>query len=164
MGDELAITSERVQGFDALTVDNGVIAFTIVPELGAKIASIRDHRNGREWLWTNPDLGYRRLPPDASYVRDADTGGWDECFPTVAPCPYPSAPKRGLPLPDHGEIWSRPWQTQVARTPTAVTIESIVYGAILPYTFERHITVTAGAPMLRLESLCVKVTRPGPGA
>jgi len=38
-----------------------------------------------------------------SYVETADSGGYDECFPTVGPCTLPSDVERygGLALPDH---------------------------------------------------------------
>lgn len=58
-----------------------------------------------------PDAG-----PDGSAAgwtgRDARfTGavafGWDECLPTVAPCPDPADPA-GSPLRDHGDLWGRP--------------------------------------------------------
>ncbi|MEO3809251.1 hypothetical protein ABGB17_09660 [Sphaerisporangium sp. B11E5] len=49
---------------------------------------------GREWLWTRPDPARGTVAPGAGFV---DAGGLEECLPTV----------RGLP--DHGDVWSRPW-------------------------------------------------------
>ncbi|MBP2705919.1 hypothetical protein JOL79_19105 [Microbispora sp. RL4-1S] len=49
---------------------------------------------GREWLWSRPDPARRTVVPGAEFV---DAGGLEECLPTV----------RGLP--DHGDVWSRPW-------------------------------------------------------
>ncbi|MFC4945296.1 hypothetical protein [Pseudonocardia sp. GCM10023141] len=50
----------------------------------------------REWLWRNAsaEAARRAARPGATFV---DAGGVEECFPTV----------RGLP--DHGDVWSRPW-------------------------------------------------------
>ncbi|GIF96769.1 hypothetical protein [Catellatospora citrea] len=50
---------------------------------------------GREWLWTRPGTGRDAVAPGDDFV---DAGGLEECLPTV----------RGLP--DHGDLWSRPWQ------------------------------------------------------
>ena len=63
---------------------------------------------GREWLWRNDKLPYRTPLDGASYGATADTGGYDECFPTIAPCHLPpDVPVYGgLALPDHGELWS----------------------------------------------------------
>ncbi|MEU4333630.1 hypothetical protein AB0F59_03270 [Micromonospora lupini] len=51
---------------------------------------------GREWLWRGPAPGRHDVRPDDAFV---DAGGLEECLPTV----------RGLP--DHGEVWSRPWRS-----------------------------------------------------
>jgi hypothetical protein len=51
-------------------------------------------RGGREWLW-------RRDAPERATVRPGDgfvdAGGLEECLPTIGG------------LPDHGDVWSRPW-------------------------------------------------------
>jgi len=93
---QVRVTRAQIQGFEALTVSNDVLSLTIVPDLGGKITSIRDLRTGREWLWTSDELPYRRLSYGASYLRQADTGSWDDCFPTVAACAYPREPWRGV--------------------------------------------------------------------
>ncbi|GAB4052684.1 hypothetical protein [Catellatospora paridis] len=50
---------------------------------------------GREWLWHRPGTSRDTVAPGDDFV---DAGGLEECLPTV----------RGLP--DHGDLWSRPWQ------------------------------------------------------
>lgn len=102
----LQLTEGTQQGFQTWTLANGLISLTFIPELGGKLSSLRDLRSGREWLWTNEHLPYQKPTGSNSYVN-ADTGGWDECFPTVAPCSYPLEPWQGIPLPDHGELWSQ---------------------------------------------------------
>ncbi|GAA1283155.1 hypothetical protein Psi02_30850 [Planotetraspora silvatica] len=54
---------------------------------------------GREWLWSRPDPDRETAAPGADFV---DVGGLEECLPTV----------RGLP--DHGDVWSRPWDGSAA--------------------------------------------------
>lgn len=69
---------------------------TLDPALGGRWTSLRTAH--REWLWSNPDpavaAARRRVRPGQEFV---DAGGGEECLPTV----------QGLP--DHGDVWSRPW-------------------------------------------------------
>ena len=121
------------QGLPALLAETGRLRVVVLPILGAKIASIYDCERGREWLSTNPWLAWQRPRPRASYVREFDLGGWDECFPTIAPDHYPSPPWSGLPLADHGELWSQPWTERLRDN--RLTLEA--RGEQLPYRFSR---------------------------
>jgi galactose mutarotase-like enzyme len=82
-------------------------------------------------------------------VESADSGGWDECFPTVAPSPVPgSAP--GMPaLPDHGELWSAAWSSSVYQHAGGVTLAASAAGRLLPYEFHRELTVDPHEPVMR---------------
>jgi len=140
-----AISHHRVEGFDALTAETGPLALTLIPALGGKISSLRDARSGREWLWRHPRLPYRRLPHGSSYVRDADTGGWDECFPSVSACAYPSPPWPGAAIQDHGELWSQPAELTVDEGGGAVWLGTAWPGVALPYRFERTLRLSAGS-------------------
>lgn len=82
----------------------GVLEVAVVPDLGAKVVSLRNCVSGREWMWHPPGplRLFRNFPGD-----DFAAGtlvGWDECLPTVAPCVW-----KGRDLPDHGEVWAVPW-------------------------------------------------------
>ncbi|WP_141202831.1 hypothetical protein [Streptomyces griseorubiginosus] len=68
------------------------LAFTTDPAHGGRWTSLRD--GDREWLWHRPDPARQHVAPGGAFV---DAGGLEECLPTV----------RGLP--DHGDVWSRPW-------------------------------------------------------
>ena len=144
-----AVTVSRVQGFEAITLANRDLALTTIPELGGKISSLIDRRSGREWLWTSEALPYRKLPYGTSYVGEADTGGWDECFPTVAACRYPGPQYDEVLLPDHGELWPRSWETEIDHG--AAVVRSRVAGTQLSYEFERSIEVLPGKAVVRLE-------------
>jgi galactose mutarotase-like enzyme len=145
------IKRSTVDGFDAVHVDTGALALTLLPELGGKIGSLRDMRSGREWLWRNPRIGYRRLPHGSSYVAEADTGGWDECFPTVAACAYPSPPWAGASIQDHGELWSQQATVDVIEDADGVALHTRWRGVALPYTFDRTARLAAGSARLRVE-------------
>jgi hypothetical protein len=146
-----SIATATIDGFDAVEVNAGPIALILIPELGGKISSLRDLRSGREWLWRHPRMAYRRVSHGSSYITEADTGGWDECFPTVAPCPYPAPPWAGAALQDHGELWSQAAQLDVMESAGSVALRTRWRGVALPYTFERTITLTAGAARLHFE-------------
>lgn len=91
--------------FRSHTVANEFISITVVPEIGSKIVSLRNLLTGREWMWRpRPDAKPFRNHPTDSF----DAGpliGADECLPTIARCLY-----NGLDIPDHGELWTRPWR------------------------------------------------------
>jgi galactose mutarotase-like enzyme len=146
-----AILHQAIDGFAAVAVNTGPLALTLIPELGGKVSGLRDERSGREWLWRHPRMAYRRVAPGGSYVAEADTGGWDECFPSVAPCAYPSAPWAGAAIQDHGELWSQPAALEVREANDTVTLRTRWRGVALPYTFERAITLTANSARLRVD-------------
>lgn len=83
-----------------ITLANDRIALTLRPDFGARVTSLTDRASGRQWLVTGLCVG------GDSYLGD-QARGWDECFPTVAPCDH--AGWDG-PLRDHGDLWGRPWQ------------------------------------------------------
>ena len=148
---QLSISHAHIEGFDAVEVDTGPLRLSLIPALGGKINSLRDQRTGREWLWRNPRLPYRAGDASASYVETADTGGWDECFPSVAPCQYPSQPWAGRAIPDHGELWAQAAALQVTEAAGQTRLHTTWAGVALPYRFERVVTVTAGSARLRAD-------------
>src|SRR5258705_9650731 len=93
-----------IQGFKAYVLTSGQMQIIAVPELGARIISLKDLRSGREWLW-HPNGG-RKLFRNGSgdSFEKSPLVGMDECFPTIAPCSW-----RDRDLPDHGEVWSAAW-------------------------------------------------------
>jgi galactose mutarotase-like enzyme len=148
---QLTITRSTIEDFDAVQVNTGVVSLSLVPELGGKINSLRDLRTGREWLWRNPRMAYRHATRGDSYVAQADTGGWDECFPTVAACQYPSPPWAGSALPDHGELWSQTAAVELVPGPDWVSLRARWQGVALPYTFERQVDLAAGSARLHVD-------------
>ncbi len=139
--------------FATLELANDRVRVLVCPALGARVLSLADLWTGREWL-------VQGEPPEADGDADADAAapdggsaggapawsaadavfsgevafGWDECLPTIAPCPDPADPT-APPLRDHGEQWGRP---------TAVTADGMVLAAAWeglrhPYTFRRRL-------------------------
>jgi len=125
----------RQQGFDVYWLDNEAVELGVVPELGARIISLKDRRTGREWMW-HPPGGlhlFRNRPGDDFSL--SPLVGMDECLPTIAACSW-----QGVELPDHGEVWSAPWQVDAAGWEGG-SLKTSVRLKILPFTFQRTITL-----------------------
>ena len=144
----------------ALTAGGSTVE--IVPALGGKIATMR--LAGREWLWTSDTIA-RQAPTaaqaaddDASYVETADTGGFDECLPTVGACTLPGdvpGEAAGMKLPDHGELWTQHAPTTRTTPPAdagsgAQSAVTRWTGRRLRYEFARTVTVEADG-VVRME-------------
>lgn len=102
-------TVRQVQGFAVHVLGNDEVEVAVVPELGAKIISLKNRRTGREWMW-HPPGGlklFRNYPGDD--FSESPLVGMDECLPTIAPCSW-----QGRALPDHGELWNAPWRVDAA--------------------------------------------------
>jgi galactose mutarotase-like enzyme len=141
--------SERTRhSLHTIEANNGLIALAVLPELGAKILSLRDLRTAREWLWTSDRLPLVRHPYGVSYIENADTGGWDECFPTVAACEYPLDMPPGLALPDHGDLWSQAWTSHVQQREQRIDIVTVCSAIALPCDFSRSVSLRAGVASL----------------
>ncbi len=127
------IIERSVEGHRALEIASGNLRFVVLPELGAKILSLVDLRTGREWMARSSRPLVRR---EYGGRYDAyDYSGWDECFPSIGECFYPETPWRGIGVPDHGELWTLPWQTEIADS----SLRQVAHGVRFPYSFERSI-------------------------
>jgi hypothetical protein len=74
------------------------IRLTVDPAFGARVTSLWDLQANREWLVAGPC-------EDGDVYNGTQARGWDECFPTVAPCQDADWGD----LRDHGLLWGRPW-------------------------------------------------------
>ena len=138
------------QGFGSAELSAGGSRVVLIPELGGKIASLEIA--GRQWLWSNPSMPFRTPVPGTSYVATADSGGFDECFPTVAPCTLPAAAETyaGVALQDHGELWSQRPTIELVTRPDGQEATMVWTGSKMPYRFTRRVRVDAsGAVTMR---------------
>ena len=121
------------QGFEVYVLGNGEIEMSVVPELGAKITSLKNLRTRREWLW-HPRNGLKLFRNHAGddFSR-SPLVGMDECLPTIAPCFW-----RERSLPDHGELWNVPWDVNREAWENGV-LKTSVRLRISPFEFERTI-------------------------
>ena len=145
----MSFRQTSVSGFPAVALRSAEVEIVAVPALGMKLTNLR-RLNGREWLWRSDQIPLAPPKPGASYVETADSGGWDECFPTVGSCPIPGAPPGTAPLPDHGELWSAPWTSSVYEAPEGTTLAGSVSGSVFPYELHRTVTLDSDEPQVRL--------------
>jgi len=138
-----------VSGYPAIALRGSEIEVVAVPALGLKLTNLRTPR-GREWLWRNDQIPLAPPRPGGGFPDEGDSGGWDECFPTVAPSPIPGAPPGTPSLPDHGELWTAEWTSSVFEHPGGTTLEGSASGRLLPYEFHREVTVDRQEPVVRL--------------
>jgi galactose mutarotase-like enzyme len=147
----LSVKRNVIEGFDSIQINTGLMELSIIPELGGKVNSLRDLRTGREWLWRHPRFAYKVVPHGSSYTAASDTGGWDECFPSVAECKYPSEPWKDALIQDHGEIWSQPAEFDLFQQAGIVKLMTRSQGIALPYTFTRVVTLTENSARVHVE-------------
>lgn len=122
-----------MQGFEARVLNNGEVELVVIPELGAKIVSLKNLRTRREWMWHPHDqLKLFKNQPGDDFSA-SPLAGMDECLPTIQRCVW-----RGRELPDHGEVWHRPWQVDETAWQNGVLTTAIEL-ASSPLAFRRTI-------------------------
>ncbi|MBV6522239.1 MAG: hypothetical protein MNPFHGCM_02385 [Gemmatimonadaceae bacterium] len=109
----------------------------VIPALGGKISEME--LAGRQWLWTSDVIPYAMAGTRTSYVETADTGGYDECFPTVGRCRIPGWVRAygGIELPDHGELWSQEPTLEIETSVHGQCAVTSWQGLRLPYRLTR---------------------------
>ncbi len=128
---EAAVYRTTWHQVNALVLENEILKTVVVPEMGAKLVSLMDKRNQREWLVGPDQRPFQPVSYGASFV-DQDMSGWDEMFPTIVACEH-----HGADLPDHGEVWTLPWSVEPSgEDQITLTVE----GKALPYCLTRTLS------------------------
>ena len=114
----------------------------IVPELGGKLSALEIAN--RQWLWSNPSIPHHPPIEGLPYAEHSDSGGFDECFPTIAPCQIPSSIRGfgGAALPDHGELWTQRTGFELVANAGEPRVVTAWHGQRMPYVMTRTIRVT----------------------
>lgn len=122
---------QEIDGYTAWVGTTELMEMIVVPSLGSKVISLKHRKTNREWLSrTELPLGNRGYGTSFS---DSDGSGWDEMFPTINPCQYQEYPWQGVELPDHGEVWSIPWQAALDNQ----QLHCEVHGIRMPYQLRK---------------------------
>ncbi len=118
----------------AVFLENDELKIAVLPDLGAKIASLVYKPQNFE-VFFQPVKGRYDLPAYGDEFAAFDTSGSDEMFPTIDVCN--DIADTSIQWPDHGEIWALPWQCVFDSN----GLYSRVQGVMHNYIFERHITL-----------------------
>lgn len=93
----------RLHGLRLLELENEWLSVSVLPEVGAKILTLRDKSCDRQILWENPRIRPQAYPIDANF-DNYWCGGWDDAYPTADACLH-----AGEPFPNLGELRSLQW-------------------------------------------------------
>ena len=130
---DAAHTQEGVPG---LALEGDRLRLTLYPEAGAKILDLVHLETGQNLLWQNPRVPLRRTYPGAAF-DDVWCGGWDELFPTDAPCEIGDNT-----FHDHGDLWHGPWEWVVEEDDgETATVALRRYAVAVPCLMEKWVTV-----------------------
>ena len=140
----MELVTTQVDGLEALELQDDRCRVLILPEVGAKMASLVCRDTGRDVMWRNPDRPYRR-PDYGDAFEDHDISGFDDCFPNIGPGPYPDYPWQGIPLPDHGELWTIPWSWEFVDE----QLHLWTYGVRFPYRIDKWVSSEGRGLLLR---------------
>ena len=143
MGHITIETTWQYHGLHAISIENQALRIMVLPELGGKIFRLIHKPSDTSILWQNPRLVPRRLLMGTRF-DDHFFGGWDELFPNDEP-----ASVTGEPYPDHGELWTLPWQAEIEEhTDDRAVLHMWCYGSITNTRLDRWLTVTDNSPAL----------------
>ena len=140
------------RGWEALTLENGLLRVTVLPGKGADIVELARADSGVNALFEAP---WGLQPPGAPPRAGSDghaflehyEGGWQALFPSAGdPCSY-----RGETIPFHGEVATLPWEVVEADSGAdAVTARLAVRCRRTPFLLERTLRLPAGVPALEV--------------
>lgn len=130
----MIIREKRYKNAEAIELADDTLSVLVLPFSGGKIQSIRFF--GKEYLVQNRSDKFITAEYGASYP-DGDFSGFDDMFPTIDACVYPGGVWDGIQLPDHGEVWTLPFEYDIS----AGSLSLSVYGVRLPYRFSKKITI-----------------------
>lgn len=118
----------------------------IVTDYGAKVQSIR--YCGREFLHQNQNSEEYRITEYGSSFYSGEFSGMDEMFPNISAGLYPEGPWQGAQLPDHGEVWTLCWSSDVQENGLHFSVD----GVVLPYRLEKTMWLEQNAICLRYQA------------
>lgn len=114
---------------------------TLLPALGGRVRDVT--LGGRQWLWHNPDAAFTAANEDASLDEAVGSGGFDECFPTIAACKLPSWVEgaASAKIAERGALWQQRCETAVETGEYGNTARCAWTIKPLTFAFSREITV-----------------------
>lgn len=124
-----------------ILLENDCIRTELLPGIGGKMVTLKSKKTEINYLF-DPGSDYT-IPTYGDTFDLRYAYGFDECFPTVEPCNY-SLGGKNIQLPDHGEVWNRPWNYQQFSD----SVELYIEGNEMDYVLKKKI---------RLADCCVQI-------
>jgi hypothetical protein len=139
--DRLVDVSLVRNGVAGIRLQGDLISLSVFPDAGGKILELVHRPTGFNLLWQNPRVGLKPTYAGAAF-DDMWCGGWDELFPTDAPCTLD-----GNTYHDHGDLWFGPWEWSVERGDAEeATLYLRRFTVSLPCLMEKWISLRRDAP------------------
>jgi len=139
-------------GLWEVRMQNRHLRLSVLADAGGKISELIDRRSGRNWLWRNPHIPFRRAVYDADYGRELDSGGWDEVLLSMSPGEFDFAGRSSCRIPDHGDVVGQRWSiidVDVNAAGDAIC-EMAVAGRALRFKFRRTLRLNHDSPRLEI--------------
>ena len=127
------------QDFTAVGLRSNELEIVVLPEIGAKVYSLKNLRSGREWMWTPPEGAHFQQLPQGTPFEESSLVGADECLPSIFECEW-----RGRAIPSHGEAWFSAWELDRLAL-TQGKIVTRLQLPISPFWVERTLRVEGNA-------------------
>jgi len=138
-----------VAGFKGVVLENDFIRITVLPEIGGKMIELRNKLTSTQFLLEpQNEKGNYTVPEYGDSYSRFDTSGFDECFPSIASTKVKIEDDE-ISIPDHGELWSRPWNYRLENDSIILSIK----GRIFDYTFEKRISLDGGKVIINYSVL-----------
>lgn len=128
------ISTGTYKDIDSVIIENDIIQLVLLPQFGSKTASLAYKPLNYETLWQNPSKEYIKTEYGDSY-GEGEFSGFDEMFPSINRCFYEDGPWAGTEIPDHGEVWSIPWEQSLEKDHVVLSVQ----GRRFPYRLEKKV-------------------------
>lgn len=142
----IVIHDEKYKGERGVCLENDLIRAVILPEHGSRLCSLILKKTGYEYIYQGKSHIYRCSEYGQNFL-EGECAGVDEMFPNIDAGYYVQFPWNGVFLPDHGEVWARPWNYRQQGEKVRMSI----YGAILPCRLEKTVTLQNGTLHMEYE-------------
>lgn len=126
------ITQLCWKGEPAVLLSTGEASVVVLPKRGGKIASFYNKKRDFEFLFQNPKSGYS----DAAFgdlFEAFEACGFDDAFPTLIPETVMIG-NNPVQYPDHGEIWSAPFDFAIHEDKVVLNYQSRLLG----YSYQKQ--------------------------
>lgn len=138
--------AEVSRDLKTIRIENDFLFIIFILSMGGKMIELTNKETGTQFLYQSSATS---IPIYSDYGDKFDTKyafGFDECFPTVSESSVKIGEKE-IMLPDHGELWSRPWDFEKNEDGLKLWTE----GTLLNYRFAKHIRLVGNTIRIEYE-------------